>query len=112
MMKAKELMKKMKMPMKKPHDLDIGEDSDPNLESLNSEEGQSLDEDMKDGESSEHRDDAAKNGGQLHTYSDDELIAEVKKRGLVKEIEDEGSPEEESSESPDEERQENDEMNS
>lgn len=112
-MMMKKKLDKMKMPEKRPMNLDLGEDESPNMESLNSEEGQDMDKDMEDGESADHREKAAREGGQLHTYSDDELIAEVKKRGLVRDLEEaeqEGSPAEEASESPEEEKQE-DEMN-
>lgn len=92
-------LKKMKMPEKKGLDLSemedmpMGEES-PELEAKEEDLGMDLDKDMEAGEPAEHADKAM--GEELAHLSDEQLLAELKKRGLMSEIEE--APEAESDE--------------
>jgi len=91
-------LKKMKMPEKKGEEMEGMEDS-PELAAQEEEMGMDLDGDMEAGESAEHQ--AKVLGQDLEALSDEELMAELKKRGLMSKLgEEEEMGEEESMEMP------------
>jgi hypothetical protein len=96
-------LKKLKMPAKKGEEMEGMEmateahDEDaPELAAAEEEMGMSLDKDMEEGEPAEHK--AKVMGSELEALSDDELLAELKKRGLMSKLAEEG--EEEADEMP------------
>lgn len=94
-------LKKMKMPEKKGMEMEgmemateAHEEDSPELAAQEEEYGMDLDQDMEAGESPEHAKKVLGEAPELEAVSDDELMAELKKRGLMSKMaEEEEMPE-------------------